>query len=456
MNELPKVVLIGRSNVGKSTLFNRLVGKKMALTSSIAGTTRDTTQGLVQWRDSEFILIDTGGLDIPDTDDISKGIIRRAKEAVQGADACIFVLDTTVGIIESERAFAKFLNAWKKPVLVAANKCDRPSLFRKVKTFEQLGFGEAFACSAKNGSGTGDLLDQLLEKLPANPQLPTNDQQQTTTSYKLPATSSLLTIALIGKPNAGKSSLMNALAGFERSLVSATPHTTRDIQKETLTFEGQTITFLDTAGLRRQKQARTDLEAGAFLQLTAELNNIDIAWLLIESYENITDQDQRLLHFLEEAGLSVLLIFTKSDLMPPDHVPLPEREKYLRRFLPHADFLPALFMSTQKKFDPRPALTLSFKMKQARQTKFPEELLEQSLRLLQQTAKKTARKPHPMAYPLKLKQTQTSPPRLALTILGQYPYPSAMLTMLEKKLRSHIDLVGTPIRFQIIRQLGKK
>lgn len=454
MTDLLKVVLIGRSNVGKSTLFNRLVGKKLALTNPTAGTTRDTTQGEVAWREYEFILIDTGGLDIPDSDEISKGIIRRAHEAVRKADACIFVLDTTIGIVDSERIFARLLNQWKKPVLIAANKCDRPSLFKKVKEFARLGFGPAVACSAKNGSGTGDLLDKLLEKFV---QLPAHSKQLSADGQKLvaPAQSSL-TIALVGKPNTGKSSLLNALAGYERSLVSSIPHTTRDVQKEHLSWHGRDITFLDTAGLRRQKQARTEYEAGAVKQMQDYLPTVDVAWLLIESQIPVTDQDQRLLRMLQDAGSSIIILFTKRDLLDMNDAELKARENYLRRLLPHAHYIPAVFLSVTKNFEPNELLEMSLSIKNNRGTKIPPELLAVCLKSLQIEAKKTARKPHPIAQPIKLEQVRTSPPRVSLTILGQFPYPAAMLTLLEKKIRSALDFTGTPLRFIINRQLGKK
>lgn len=459
MTDLPKVVLIGRSNVGKSTLFNRLVGKKLALTSEAAGTTRDTTLASVAWRDYEFILVDTGGLDIPDSDEISKGIIRRAHEAVKKADACIFVLDTGVGIVDSERTFARLLNQWKKPVVIAANKCDRPSLFKKAKEFVRLGFGPAVACSAKNGSGTGDLLDELIKLLPANLQPPTDNSQPTTQNSEFitqNSTSAPLTIALVGKPNAGKSSLLNALAGYERSLVSAIPHTTRDVQKEHFSWRRHDITFLDTAGLRRQKQARTEYEAGAVKQLQDYLPTVDVAWLLIESQIPITDQDQRLLRMLQDAGSSIIILFTKRDLLDMNDAELPARENYLRRLLPHAHYIPAVFLSVTKNFEPNKLLELSLAIKNNRGLKIPSELLASCLKSLQIEAKKTARKPHPIALPIKLEQVRTNPPRVSLTILGQFPYPAAMLTLLEKKIRGAIDFTGTPIRFIINRQLGKK
>ena len=438
--------------MGKSTLFNRLVGKKLALTSPTAGTTRDTTQGEVAWREREFILIDTGGLDIPDSDEISKGIIRRAREVVREADACIFVLDTTIGIVDSERAFARLLNQWKKPVVIAANKCDRPSLFKKAKEFVRLGFGKPAMCSAKNGSGTGDLLDELIKILP--PQTAT--EQETVPNSKFQIPNSNLTIALVGKPNVGKSSLLNALAGYERSLVSSIPHTTRDVQKEHFSWRGRDIMFLDTAGLRRQKQARTEYEAGAVKQLQDYLPNVDVAWLLIESQIPITDQDQRLLRMLQDAGSSIIILFTKRDLLDMNNTELKNRENYLRRLLPHAHYIPAVFLSITKNFAPTELLEMSVSIKNNRAQKIPAEFLSSCLKSLQIEAKKTARKPHPIALPIKLEQVRANPPHIALTVLGQFPYPSAMLTLLEKKIRSALDFTGTPIRFIINRQLGKR
>ncbi|MBI2773680.1 MAG: ribosome biogenesis GTPase Der [Chloroflexi bacterium] len=292
------VAIVGRPNVGKSTLFNRLIGSRLAIVEDVAGTTRDRIYGTVDWNGREFSLIDTGGLD--DTkEEIPRAVKRQAEVAMQEADLIVFLVDAKSGIVPVDYEVADRLRRSGKPVLLAANKADSWRGEAQAAEFYELGLGEVHPVSALAGHGTGDLLDAVVKALPPPP------------AAEAEATEPR--IAIVGRPNVGKSSFLNALVGEERAVVSETPGTTRDTVDTTLVHRDRPIRLIDTAGIRRRGRIEQGIEQYALLRTIHALERADVAILLVDAIEGITSQDTHIAGYAIEAGVGMVLAVNKWD-----------------------------------------------------------------------------------------------------------------------------------------------
>lgn len=300
MTGLPVVAVVGRTNVGKSTLVNRLLGRREAIEHDIPGVTRDRQAYRVDWNRRSFTLVDTGGWE-PRAKGLAAKVVEQAERAANEADLILFVVDATVGAIADDVVVARTLRRAEVPVLVVANKVDRAELEAVLAPLERLGLGEAMPVSALHGRSSGDLLDAILALIPD--------------TGKQPAQSEALHVAIVGKPNAGKSSLFNRLLGEERSIVDPLAGTTRDAIDETVEIAGRTYVFVDTAGIRRRAKQAQGPEYYGLVRSMRAIDRADLAILVIDAQAGVTDQDQKIAQRVIEAGRAAIVVLNKWDLL---------------------------------------------------------------------------------------------------------------------------------------------
>ena len=332
------VAIVGRPNVGKSALFNRLIGQRMAIVEDTPGVTRDRLYGLCEWRGRTFSLVDTAGIDPTaekDPDDAIAATQKQAEAAAQEADVILFVVDAAAGRNPVDDDVAKILRKTRHPVILAANKAESPSaLTAMYAEFAKLGFGEPLAVSAIHGEGTGDLLDRVVEKLPPDASAAVD--------------SSELAIAIVGRPNVGKSSLLNALIGSERSVVSDVPGTTRDAIDSILTYQDRRLRLIDTAGLRSKPKAHGAIEYYAALRSLGAIARCDIAILLFDTMQGILAQERRLAGLILEERKGLILVGNKWDLAREQgEYSQNELTTVIHEQLPFARFAPVAFLSAK-------------------------------------------------------------------------------------------------------------
>ncbi|MBE2182620.1 MAG: ribosome biogenesis GTPase Der, partial [Anaerolineae bacterium] len=320
MARKPIVALVGRPNVGKSSLFNRLVGERMAVTNEIPGTTRDRLVSEFEWRGSIFRVIDTGGIEIyqpkgsRDESPLAEGsadfipqIRAQALLAINDADAVIMVVDGVSGITAADEEIAEILRRSQKPVFVAVNKLDTVKRSNEALEFYGLGVGEVFPISSIHGLGVGDLLDALyfsIEDLTAMPDQPEEDHH--------------LRIAIVGRPNVGKSSLVNRLLGEERVIVSSVAGTTRDAIDSTISYHNEPVTLIDTAGIRKRGKIEPGVEKFSVIRAMDAVERCDVALLLLDATDGITEQDTHIAGYVMDAGKSIVIVVNKWDALEKD------------------------------------------------------------------------------------------------------------------------------------------
>jgi GTP-binding protein len=333
------VAIVGRPNVGKSALFNRLIGQRLAIVEDTPGVTRDRLYAVSEWQGRTFTVVDTAGLD-PDLekgDSIVASTQRQAEMAAQNADAIVFVVDATVGLHPLDDDVAHILRKTRRPVILVANKCESPKVAASVSgEFGRLGFGEPFQISAIHGEGTGDLLDEILAKIPE--QLPNASVEGE------------LSLALVGQPNVGKSSLLNALLGEERSIVSDIPGTTRDAIDTIFQFHEHKIRLIDTAGVRKKPSAHGAIEYYSALRSLHAIARCDIAILLIDSLKGILNQDRRLAGMIIEERKGLIIVANKWDLAREQgEYSQAELIDVIHSQVPFAKHVPVTFLSAKTK-----------------------------------------------------------------------------------------------------------
>ena len=294
------VAVVGRPNVGKSTLFNRIVGERVAIVEDLPGTTRDRIYATAEWRGREFSLIDTGGLDDPRAGAMEAAVRRQAEAAIAEADVVLFTVDAQSGILPVEHDVADQLRRSRKPVILVANKADSWRGEAQAAEFYELGLGDPFPVSAIQGHGTGDLLDEVVERLPAE-----KEEELSTDAH----------IAIVGRPNVGKSSFLNTLVGSERAVVSEIPGTTRDSLDTAMEFRGRRLVLVDTAGIRRRGRIEQGIEHYALLRTAHALERADVAILLTDATEGVTAQDTHIAGYALEAAVGMVLAVNKWDVV---------------------------------------------------------------------------------------------------------------------------------------------
>ena len=343
MSVKPLVALVGRPNVGKSTLFNRIIRQRLAVVSEVPGTTRDRLYADSEWNGVAFSLVDTGGIEVSSgwhTEPLSEDsaqflpmIRQQARIAIQDADVIVQVVDGQAGVTAADREVAEILRQTDKPVIIAANKLESSKLQDNAYEFYELALGEVFPISALHGYGTGDLLDAIVEAIP--PMAPDDEEDDS------------IRIALLGRPNVGKSTLLNKLIGEERAIVSPIAGTTRDAIDTRLKWHGQEFTLIDTAGIRRRGRIDPGVEKYSVLRAMRALKRADVALLLIDAEEGITAQDLHIAGMLTEESVGVIVLVNKWDAVVKDAYTIYEYERDLRRELNFIPYAPILFISAK-------------------------------------------------------------------------------------------------------------
>jgi GTPase len=424
---LPVLAVVGRPNVGKSTLVNRILGRREAVVEDVPGVTRDRVAYDASWRGRRFTVVDTGGWD-PGAGGMRAQVAAQAELAVSAADAVLFLVDATVGVTDADEAVVRILRRSGKPVVLAANKADNQQAEAEAASLWSLGLGQPHPVSALHGRGSGDLLDAVLDALPEAPPEPAAQG------------GGPRRVAILGRPNVGKSSLLNRLAGEQRVVVDAVPGTTVDPVDEIVELGGKTWRFVDTAGIRRRVKEASGHEYFASLRTAAALEKAEVAIVLVDASEPLTEQDTRIISMVVEAGRALVIAYNKWDLVDDERRRYLERE--IERDLVQVRWAPRVNVSakTGRHIDRLvPALETALaswgtRVPTARLNAFLGEIV--------------AAQPHPVRggkQPRILFATQpaTRPPRFVLFATGFLE--AGYRRFLERRLRGEFGFVGTPL-----------
>lgn len=446
MSKIPTVALVGKVNVGKSSLFNKLHGERKALESPIAGTTRDYNQAIIHWRNKVFNLIDTGGFlpAEPDTQ-TDKETIELAQKQAKESQLAILVVDYKEGLTPFDKEIFNFLKKSGRPFIIAVNKVDKPKDWENsILEFAELGHENIVPVSAASGKGTGDLLDLITSLLPPTEKENLNIEE----SNKLK--SPQIKLAIVGQPNVGKSSILNALVGQKRALTSPIPHTTRDAHDETITYQDQIIQIIDTAGIRRRKKKGDLIEKFSIDLSLKNLRRSNIALLVLDISQRITYQDKHLAEKLIATGNSVIIIANKWDLIQDKETnTINEFREYIYAQLPYLSWAPIIFTSAingQRIFT---ILDKALEIWKERFRQIDDNALDKFIKRIIKIHKPSRDKgvAHPYIY--RLRQTGVNPPSFELTIKYQKSLHSSYLRFIQNQLRDKFGFLGTPIKIYV-------
>ncbi|MBW3577949.1 MAG: ribosome biogenesis GTPase Der [Actinobacteria bacterium] len=429
---LPRVAVIGRPNVGKSTFVNRVIGHRAAIVEQKPGVTRDRTEHVATWRGRAFTIVDTGGWE-HGADGMAGRVVEQAEKAVAEADLAIFLVDATVGALADDERYAKLLRRAGTPVLLVANKVDSPKQEPLIHELYGLGLGDPLPVSAAHGRAMGDVLDAIVDVLPED------------TPESPPDESGIPRVAVVGRPNVGKSSLFNQLLGEERSIVDPVPHTTRDAVDTLVTIDGEPWVFVDTAGLRRRYRHGEDTELYSADRTRRAVETADLALFVVDGSEPIGEQDQRLAAMVRDAGCGIVLAVNKWDLVDDERRSDLERE--LERLLGFAGWAPRVNVSALTGRGVGRIVPWLRKVYDAYRTRIPTGELNT---WLGEVTERVPPPPGPGGRSARLKyvtQPATGPPTLVLFGSGQLT--PAYQRYLERTLRERYGLVGTPVRLRL-------
>ncbi|MFA6537118.1 MAG: ribosome biogenesis GTPase Der [Patescibacteria group bacterium] len=443
-NNLKKIIILGRTNVGKSTLFNRLTDEREALVSNIAGTTRDVRQGVSSWDMRQMLFLDTAGLDIKSEAEIDRSSVKKALLSEKEAHLILFVVDAHDGILPQDREFANLLKKLGKPIIVVANKVDTNRFLNNAYEFYNFGFETVIPVSSKTGAGTGDLLDEIVKKLKIRKR----------TSIIKPILKNEVKIAIIGKPNTGKSSLLNAIVGEEKAIVSPIPHTTRDSQDFTVEYEVEkptnkkyNLTFIDTAGIIKKRKIQNYLQELSIEQSIKSLQKAHIAFLVIDASQPITAQDQSLGQAIVEENKSVIIVVNKWDIMADKNTYSDKNyTKYLFHFLPFLTWAPIIFISAKNHSRIDRLVETATTIYENSQKRFTEKELKDFLvHLIKKKAppKEFGTRP-PFMHRIVQRRTEPITFEIFTTDAKNIVYP--YIRFMEKEMRRYFNLEGCGIK----------
>jgi GTPase len=439
LNASPAVVLVGRPNVGKSTLFNRITGSRGAIVSSVPGTTRDTKSSPAEWLGTPFTLVDTGGLFGASADPLHALVVQQGQKALATADLIVFVVDGREGLVSADEEIANSLRSANVPVLVAVNKTDDRRSRDAAGEFHRLGFEPVIEIAAEHGQGTGDLLDEVIKRLPARrDSVPDTDPEE-------------IAVAIVGRPNVGKSSLLNRLLREERAIVSDMPGTTRDSVDALLRWHKRKFRIVDTAGIRRAGQvARSgQLENVSVILARRAIQKADVTVMVIDSPEGATDQDATIAGEAEKAGTGIIIAANKWDLMKGREADFSRKfDDELRRQIKFLDYAPILHISAATGERTSKVLETIDKVAEARMSRVPTGELNRFL--------KGVTAAHPPVSPgkrhvriLYAAQTSVAPPTFVFFTNVATEFHFSYVRFLSNQLRESFGLMGTPIRVEV-------
>lgn len=426
------VAIVGRPNVGKSTLFNRLTESKDAIVKEVSGVTRDRIYGKGEWNGVQFSVIDTGGY-IKGSDDIFEGEIRKQVEiAIQEATVIVFMVDVTSGILDLDEVVAALLRKSKKPVIVAANKVDNTNRVGLSSEFYSLGIGDVYDLSATNGSGTGELLDEIVKHF-------SKEDETILEEEGLPR------IAIVGKPNVGKSSLVNALTGEERNIVTDISGTTRDAVHTRYKSFGFDFLLIDTAGIRKKAKVTEDIEYYSVLRSVRAIENSDVCIFMIDAEEGLQKQDLHIYYIIKENSKGVVVLVNKWDLIEKDHNTMVKMEESIREQLAPFNDVPIIFTSTISKQRIHKTLEAAMEVFENRTKKIPTSKLNDVMLEIIQATPPPAMKGKYIRIKF-VQQLPTHAPSFAFFCnLPQY-IPDSYKRFLENRLREKFNFTGVPIK----------
>lgn len=429
--DLPLVAVVGRPNVGKSTLFNRIVGRREAIVEEKPGVTRDRKEVVAEWQAREFRLVDTGGW-MPGGDALDEKVSKQSEKAILEADVVLFVVDVTVGITEEDSRVAQILRRNGRPVLLVANKVDDTNRESAIWDLLGLGVGDPFPVSALHGRGTGDLLESLMLEFPPEPEADIIENEE--------EADKIFSVSIVGRPNVGKSTLFNRLIGDERSVVHDMPGTTRDAVDTIVETEDGPIRFVDTAGMRRRSKVDEATEYYSLVRALQAIDRSDVALLVIDATVGVTAQDQRLAERIDAAGCPVVVLLNKWELLDADaRDEVGYQISQRLHFIGESPVLKISALSGKGVHRLLPALSGTIEDYHRR---VPTRKVNQVLRAAQ------AAQPGPHgARVLYATQGATDPP--TFTLFANKEIPPSYLRYLERSLREAFDMGATPIKMRV-------
>jgi len=437
--KIPVVAVVGRPNVGKSTLFNRFLGRRMAIVDDTPGVTRDRNFARAEWAGRNFFVVDTGGVIEGSDEPLHKAVRAQALAAVQEADVILFVVDGRTGIHPLDEKLAEILRKTPQPVLLVVNKLDNLPTDKSHLDFWAMGMGEPYPLSALSGKGSGDLLDAIVAQFPG---VTEEDEDE-----------GIIRVAVVGKPNVGKSSFVNRLFGEDRVVVSEVAGTTRDPVDTPMLYHGKTLVFVDTAGLRRQSRMTDSLEYYSSLRTARVVQDADVCLVLIDATEELASQDLKIAEQAWEAGAGVVLVVNKWDLVEKDTDTAPVREKAMRRKAPFLQWVPILFSSALSGLRIRKTLDLILEIQDERHRRIETHEVNEALERLVRHQPP----PHSRGRQVKLRygtQVSVAPPTFVIFSNLPKEIPAHYIRYVHNSFRRRWSFMGTPLRIRFKKSQG--
>ncbi|MCI0477116.1 MAG: ribosome biogenesis GTPase Der, partial [Anaerolineales bacterium] len=433
----PIVAIVGRPNVGKSTLFNRLIEERLAIVSETAGTTRDRLYGEVEFAGREFIVVDTGGLALDDRADLPgtpaamlAGVRAQAQIAMDEADTIVFITDVEQGATPGDFEIARILRQTDKPVYLVVNKADNDTRAQDAVEFFKLGLGDPIPISALHGVGVGDLLDAIIAHLPPETTEPP---------------SNIPHLAIVGRPNVGKSSLLNAILGEERAMVSDIPGTTRDALDTELVWDGQQVVLIDTAGLRKRGHIEQGVEKYSTLRALRAIQRADVALLVIDADAGVLAQDQHVASYILAEGKGVVIVVNKWDLIEKDEHTLDEFTEKIRSALDFIAYAPVVFVSAKTHQRVRQVIERALIVREAFRLRVQTSELNEMLREATRKHAPTSKGKRMLKF-LYATQVEGSPPTFVFFVNDKRLVHFTYERFLENQIRARWSFEGAPLR----------
>jgi GTP-binding protein len=437
----PTIAIIGRPNVGKSTLFNRLIGRREAIVDAEPGVTRDRHFAAAEWNGRRFWLVDTGGLVPGSTDPLNMAIRTQVEQAVAESDVIVFLVDVEAGVHPGDLEIARYLRKAKRPVLLVANKCDQLPNEHRHLAFYELGLGDPFPVSAAVGKSSGDLLDRLVALLPAEGEATEQDA---------------IRVAVVGRPNVGKSSLVNRLLGQDRLVVASEPGTTRDAIDTTLRHGEHTLVFVDTAGLRKRSKVADDIEFYSTLRTSRAMEGADVCVLVVDAKDGMHVQDLKIANDAWERGAGVLIAVNKWDLIEEKDTNTAVRgERDLKAKAPFLEFIPFFYVSAKTGQRVMKLLDAILTVAEERNKRVPTAEVNRVL----ETLLARQQPPQPVGESVRLfyaTQVGTAPPRFAVIANRPEAIPESYTRYLHNGFREAWEFTGAPLTIKFRRKRGRR